>query len=163
MAQALRGAKGLKELGLGNIALTTTDARELLASLPAGSISRIVVPHPDPWPKTGHRKRRIVQPDFLAACARVLKPNGELWVVTDWPDYAFQTLSLLYGDKHFTLQQTGEAAVRCKVKPEGAGEAEMGPHLLSQRPEWWVVTHYQEKALALGRAPWFIGAIRKAS
>lgn len=156
MAQALRGAKGFT-----NVALTTTDARELLASLPAASLSRIVVPHPDPWPKTGHHKRRIVQPAFLKACARVLKPNGELWVVTDWPDYAFHTLALLYADKDFTLQQTGEEAVRCKVKPDGAGEMALGPQILGQKPDWWVVTAYQNKALNLGRAPWFVCATKR--
>jgi tRNA (guanine-N(7)-)-methyltransferase len=156
MAQALRGAKECK-----NIALTTTDARELLDSLSAASLTRIVVPHPDPWPKKSHHKRRIVQPAFLAACARVLKQGGELWVVTDWPDYAFHSLALLYGDKDFTLQQTGEEAVRCKVKPEGAGEMALGPQILAQKPTWWVVTAYQNKAIELGRAPWFICATRR--
>lgn len=160
MAQALRGAKGLT-----NVALTTTDARELLATLPAASISRIVVPHPDPWPKTSHQKRRIVQPDFLTACARVLKANGELWVITDWPDYAFHSLSLLYHSPDFVLQQTGAAALRCKVKDKGIKNEdrdEMGPQLLAQAPQWWVPTAYQVKALALGRAPWFISAQRKS-
>lgn len=156
LAQAARLAQGLP-----NVALTNTDARDLLASLPSASVQRIVVPHPDPWPKASHHKRRLVQPEFLAACARVLQPGGELWVVTDWPDYAFQAIALLYRHPQLQLQQTGEAAARCKVKPGGAGAQPLGPHLLGALPAWWVPTKYQQKALALGRAPWFVGAVRK--
>jgi len=156
LAQAARFAQGLP-----NVALTNADARDLLASLPPGSVQRVAVPHPDPWPKASHHKRRLVQPDFLAACARVLQPGGELWVVTDWPDYAFHTLALLHRHSQLQLLQTGEAAARCKVKPGGAGEQPLGPQLLAQPPAWWVPTKYQQKALALGRAPWFVGAVRK--
>jgi tRNA (guanine-N(7)-)-methyltransferase len=156
LAQAARFAKGL-----ANVALTNLDARDLLASLPANSTQRVVVPHPDPWPKASHHKRRLVQPEFLTACARVLKSGGELWVVTDWPDYAFQSLSLLYKHPNFQLLQTEEAAARCKVKPSGAGAALLGPQHLATPPAWWVTTKYSEKAKALGRAPWFVGAVRK--
>lgn len=156
MAQAVRGAQGLT-----NVALTDADARVVMQALPAASLSRIVVPHPDPWPKSGHHKRRIVQPAFLADCARALRVGGELWVVTDWPDYAFQSIGLLYQSPDFILHQTGEAAVRCKVKPDGAGEMALGPQLLGQAPSWWIPTLYQRKAIALGRSPWFIGAVKK--
>lgn len=156
LAQAARFAAGLP-----NVALTNLDARDLLASLPANGVQRIVVPHPDPWPKASHHKRRLLQPDFLTACARVLQQGGELWVVTDWPDYAFQSIGLLYQHPNFQLQQTGEAAARCKVKPSGAGEALLGPQHLATPPAWWVTTKYSEKAKALGRAPWFLGAVRK--
>ncbi len=156
LAQAARFATGLS-----NVALTNTDARDLLASLPPHSVQRVLVPHPDPWPKASHHKRRLVQPEFLDACARVLQPKGELWVVTDWPDYAFQSLAMLHQHPAFQLGQTTEAAARCKVKPGGAGENILGPHLLGVAPPWWVTTKYSEKAKALGRQPWFIGAVRK--
>jgi tRNA (guanine-N7-)-methyltransferase len=35
------------------------------------SIDRVFILFPDPWPKTRHRKRRLVQPDFVAELARV--------------------------------------------------------------------------------------------
>ena len=157
MAQAVRGAQGLT-----NVALTDADARVVMQALPAASLSRIVVPHPDPWPKSGHHKRRIVQPAFLADCARALRAGGELWVVTDWPDYAYQTIAMLYNLADFNLNQTDEAAARCKVKPEGAGALPLGPQMLGQKPEWWVPTVYQNKAIALGRQPWFVGAVKKS-
>jgi tRNA (guanine-N7-)-methyltransferase len=47
---------------------------------------------PDPWPKTRHFKRRIVQPAFVADCARVLKSDGLLRVATDVKSYVDWTL-----------------------------------------------------------------------
>jgi tRNA (guanine-N7-)-methyltransferase len=43
---------------------------------------------PDPWPKTRHHKRRIVQPDFMRDVARVLAPGGLFHAATDWSPYA---------------------------------------------------------------------------
>ena len=56
---------------LGNIRLFAGDAAELLAWLPPGSLDRIDLIHPDPWPKRRHRKRRFVQDATIAAMARV--------------------------------------------------------------------------------------------
>jgi tRNA (guanine-N7-)-methyltransferase len=47
---------------------------------------------PDPWPKSRHHKRRIIQPEFLAELARLLKPGGRLRFATDWAEYAEWTL-----------------------------------------------------------------------
>jgi tRNA (guanine-N7-)-methyltransferase len=43
---------------------------------------------PDPWPKVRHRKRRIVQEDFIKLIHRKLKPGGYIHIATDWVDYA---------------------------------------------------------------------------
>ena len=62
---------------IGNIRLFAGDATELLAWLPARSLERIDLIHPDPWPKRRHWKRRFVQDATIAAMARTLKPDGE--------------------------------------------------------------------------------------
>src|SRR5256885_1758493 len=43
--------------GLDNIRLFTDDARLLLAALPPGSLGRVFILFPDPWPKRRHHKR----------------------------------------------------------------------------------------------------------
>ena len=58
---------------ISNIRLFAGDASELLALLPAQSLTRIDLIHPDPWPKRRHWKRRFVQDATIAAMARVLK------------------------------------------------------------------------------------------
>ena len=80
---------------IGNIRLFAGDAAELLAWLPPGSLSRIDLIHPDPWPKRRHWKRRFVQDANVRAMARVLKPSGEFRFVSDIDDYCAWTLAHL--------------------------------------------------------------------
>jgi tRNA (guanine-N7-)-methyltransferase len=77
---------------IGNIRLFAGDAAELLGWLPAQSLARIDLIHPDPWPKRRHWKRRFVQDQTVAAMARVLKPQGEFRFVSDIDDYSAWTL-----------------------------------------------------------------------
>ncbi len=51
--------------------------------LAAGSVDAVHVYFPDPWWKKRHHKRRLFQPEFCEALARVLVPGGEVFVVTD--------------------------------------------------------------------------------
>jgi tRNA (guanine-N7-)-methyltransferase len=80
---------------IGNIRLFAGDAAELLAWLPQGSLSRIDLIHPDPWPKRRHWKRRFVQDKTIAAMARIIKRGGEFRFVSDIDDYCGWTLSHL--------------------------------------------------------------------
>src|SRR5689334_14987666 len=77
---------------ISNIRLFAGDAAELLAWLPAQSLSRIDLIHPDPWPKRRHWKRRFVQDATIAAMARVLKRDGEFRFVSDIDTYCDWTL-----------------------------------------------------------------------
>ncbi len=78
---------------IGNIRLFAGDAAELLAWLPKGSLARIDLIHPDPWPKRRHWKRRFVQDRTIAAMARVLGKGGEFRFVCDIDDYCAWTLA----------------------------------------------------------------------
>lgn len=77
---------------LRNIRLFADDAMELIAWLPAASLDRVDLIHPDPWPKRRHWKRRFVQDATVAQLARILRPGGEFRFVTDVADYAAWTL-----------------------------------------------------------------------
>lgn len=154
-------AMHLKQSGLPNVRIVSEDARDLLEKLSPKSATRILIPFPDPWPKTRHHKRRIVQPEILAACHRVLKDDGELWVMTDWPSYAYHAISVLHLSPHFSLAGTSVTADNCKPGAQ-AHAHNLGPGLLAGRPHWWVTTKYQEKANQAGRATWYILA-HKAS
>ena len=78
-----------------NLRLFAGDAAELLAWLPAASLQRIDLIHPDPWPKRRHWKRRFVQQATVASMARILQRGGEFRFVSDIDDYAAWTLELL--------------------------------------------------------------------
>lgn len=85
VASALRH---VEERGLTNVRVHQGDAREVAARLPDGCLDRVFILFPDPWPKSRHHKRRIVQSTFLVELARLLKPGGGLRFATDWAEYA---------------------------------------------------------------------------
>ncbi len=43
---------------------------------------------PDPWPKTKHNKKRLIQEPFLKSAYKTLKPGGIFYIKTDHDDYA---------------------------------------------------------------------------
>lgn len=108
------------------------DARDVLAWLPDGSVSRIFILFPDPWPKKRQLKRRLISEDTVATLARVLRAGGELRFASDSGDYAAQTLVL--------MEKSGGFA--CRVERA----ADRG-----ERPSDWPETRYERKALADGQ------------
>ena len=55
--------------GLTNVRVADGDANTLLPLLPAASVHEVRIFFPDPWPKTRHWKRRLVDSAFLALVA----------------------------------------------------------------------------------------------
>ncbi|NBS31536.1 MAG: tRNA (guanosine(46)-N7)-methyltransferase TrmB [Planctomycetia bacterium] len=64
------------------------DAMQLVSSLlPDCCLRAVHVYFPDPWWKARHRKRRILNPVFLAHAARLLDSTGQLHIWTDVEEY----------------------------------------------------------------------------
>jgi tRNA (guanine-N7-)-methyltransferase len=129
--------------GLGNLRVVVDDARLLLRALPDACLERIFVLFPDPWPKTRHHKRRIVNPLTATEFGRLLTPGGELRLATDDSGYARAMLQALIG------------------RPELVWQAER-PADWRQRPADWPATRYEQKALAAGRSPVYLRYRRRA-
>ena len=55
--------------------------------VPDASLRVIHLYFADPWPKSKHNRRRMVQDRFLLDCHRTLIPGGEMRIVTDHDDY----------------------------------------------------------------------------
>jgi len=94
---------------LTNVRIHQGDAREVAGRLPDGCLDRVFIMFPDPWPKSRHHKRRIVQPEFLVELARLLRPGGALRFATDWAEYADWTLARVRASGLFTAP-AGKAA-----------------------------------------------------
>ena len=81
-AEAERIAAGLTNLHFlfcnANVSL-----EDWLAALPAGRLRRVSIQFPDPWFKTRHHKRRVLQPPLLRAIAAALPVGGELFLQSD--------------------------------------------------------------------------------
>jgi len=82
--------------GIGNLRVIAHDAVEVLqCQIAPGSLDELQLLFPDPWPKSRHHKRRIVQPAFAALAASRLTHGGRLHLATDWEPYAQQMLDVL--------------------------------------------------------------------
>ncbi|MEO1017374.1 MAG: tRNA (guanosine(46)-N7)-methyltransferase TrmB [Pseudomonadota bacterium] len=122
---------------LTNIRILQDDARLLLRVLKPGSLEQIFVLFPDPWPKSRHHKRRIVNLETVALMTRAIKPGGELCLASDDPAY---------------IRWMFEAAMR---EPELTWLAER-PGNWRERPVDQPMTRYERKALAAGRPSVFL-------
>ena len=126
-----------------NIRLVAGDAAELLAWAPAGSLARIDLIHPDPWPKRRHWKRRFVNADNVNRFYRLLQPGGEFRFASDIESYVNWTLRhvLDHGGFEWTA---------------------LHPDDWHQPWEEWISTRYEQKAVREGRTPAYFIFRRKA-
>lgn len=63
--------------------------------LPTECAVAVHVYFPDPWWKARHRRRRVMQPGFIADIQRVLQPGGVFHFWTDVAEYYDETLGLM--------------------------------------------------------------------
>jgi tRNA (guanine-N7-)-methyltransferase len=137
VASALRH---IDEAGLRNVRVHDGDVRELLDRMPDASLARAFVLFPDPWPKTRHHKRRIVQPDMVAELARLIRPGGTLRFASDVAHYVDWSLEKILANPAFVW--TAERADDWRVPP--------ADH---------ITTRYEEKRLG-DCAPVFLDFVR---
>jgi tRNA (guanine-N7-)-methyltransferase len=137
----VKALTAIDEGGLGNLRLLGDDVRPLLRWLPEGSISRVFMLFPDPWPKKRHQKRRLFSPDLLGLLGRVMVPGGELRLATDIGDYARTALLAAAGTPLF--RWTAERPADWRVR---------GPD--------WPATRYEAKAAREGRKSYFFCFVR---
>lgn len=75
--------------GLTNVRVIEGDALAVLEFMIAPqSLAGVRSYFPDPWPKSRHHKRRLVQADVLSLVASRLEPGGWWHLATDWHPYA---------------------------------------------------------------------------
>ena len=85
--------------GIDNLRLIRHDAVAILRDHVAdGTLARVQIYFPDPWPKARHHKRRIVQRAFTDLIWRKLRAGGEIHCATDWAAYAEWMRDVFAGD-----------------------------------------------------------------
>ena len=127
----------IEQNGSRNLRLHLGDAIELIDWLPDGSLARVELLYPDPWPKKRHWKRRFVSDETIARLARIMRPGATFRFATDIPHYAEWTL------------------IRFLRSPAFAWTAERAD---DWRKPWpgFAGTRYEAKALREGRVPCYL-------
>ena len=129
--------------GIGNVRIVIADgARGLGILFETDSLSEVWTFFADPWHKTRHHKRRLVNPTFSDVVAERLVQGGLWRLATDWEDYADQMREVLAGEDRLERDPAASAE---GVSPRFSGR---------------VVTRYERKAREAGRAVRDLVAVR---
>lgn len=130
------------ELGLDNVRVMCADAVEVLThQVPDHCLDRVLIFFPDPWHKTRHHKRRLVQTPFLDLLAMKIKPGGLLHLATDWEHYARHMMESLSSHPEFRNTCADRA--------------------YAERPDYRPVTKFEQRGQRLGHGVWDLIFIRR--
>ena len=129
--------KRIGEQDIQNIRILQHDAVEVIDHmLPLSSIDGVHIFFPDPWHKSRHNKRRLIQTPLIAKLAARLKPGAYIHCATDWEPYAVQILEVLSAEP--LLKNTANAS--------NGGYA--------QKPDYRPLTKFENRGLKLGHGVW---------
>ncbi len=88
---------------LSNIMIIYGDAVQLCTQhIVAKTLAGVQLFFPDPWPKTRHHKRRLIQLPFINTLQRLVQFGGTLQLVTDWQPYAQHIRQVFVQSPHWT-------------------------------------------------------------
>jgi tRNA (guanine-N7-)-methyltransferase len=129
--------KRIGEQDIQNIRILQHDAVEVIDNmLPLASLDGVHIFFPDPWHKSRHNKRRLIQTPLIAKLAARLKLGAYIHCATDWEPYAVQILEVLSAEpllKNTATQELGGYAVK---------------------PDYRPLTKFENRGLKLGHGVW---------
>jgi tRNA (guanine-N7-)-methyltransferase len=128
----------IRDQHLANVRLWRGDALEVLQRVPDSALSFLYLLHPDPWPKTRHAKRRMVNDRPVDLFAAKVKPGGEFRLATDDPTYLTWSLMIMQRHAH---------------QFEWLAD---GPNDFLEPPGGWIETRYGAKSRREGRRPYYL-------
>jgi len=108
----------------------------MVRCIPPGALRAVVINCPDPWPKMRHRKRRLVNAEFVGFLSGFLQPGADFHFATDFDDY-------------------GEDVAR--LMPDMAGyENVLAPDLYRHKRDMYPLSKYMLKFIGEGKRIYFI-------
>ncbi len=129
--------KRIGEQDIHNIRILQHDAVEVIDNmLPLSSLDGVHIFFPDPWHKSRHNKRRLIQAPLIAKLAARLKQGAYIHCATDWEPYAVQILEVL----------SAEPLLRNTAVMDQGGYA--------VKPDYRPLTKFENRGLKLGHGVW---------
>ena len=87
-----------------NLRVYNHNARYVLMDcIQENSLDGAYILFPDPWHKTRHRKRRLINPEFCSLLLSRLRPGGTAVIATDHTEYATK-IEVAFDAAGFTLE-----------------------------------------------------------
>lgn len=121
--------------GLDNVRVFRGDALQVLeTALAPACLDEVLLWFPDPWPKTRHHKRRIVDTRLLDLVHSRLRAGGHFHLATDWQEYAEWMLEKL------------------SARPDFRNDVAQGGFLPPPAPR--PQTKFERRGLGLGHQVW---------
>jgi tRNA (guanine-N7-)-methyltransferase len=92
----LKTCKRADKAGLDNLRVVRDEARSFMdRCIQAASLKAVIINCPDPWPKMRHRKRRLVNVEFVSYLAAFMQPGADLYFATDFVDYGLDVAGMM--------------------------------------------------------------------
>jgi len=125
--------KHIGDMGLSHVRIIRHDAVQVLEHMiPPASLAGVHIFFPDPWHKTRHHKRRLIQAPLVALLTSRLAPGGYLHCATDWEPYAQQMLEVLSSEPGLVNTASGFA----------------------EKPAYRPLTKFENRGIRLGHGVW---------
>jgi tRNA (guanine-N7-)-methyltransferase len=92
----IKTCKRADKAGLDNLRVVRDEARSFMERcIPRQSLRAVIINCPDPWPKIRHRKRRLVNPEFVDYLKEFMTAGADLYFATDFVDYGLDVAALM--------------------------------------------------------------------
>ena len=96
--------KKLQVCSLDNLKIFNKNVYLILNLFANQFFDNIFILFPDPWHKSRHHKRRIINQNNLDTFYKILKSQGRLYFATDYKEYAEYTLREFKNNKNFEIK-----------------------------------------------------------
>ena len=97
--------KKIEKFNITNLKLIQGDVEQIFSKNKSKNLfDLITIFFPDPWPKSKHKKRRLLKKNFFLILQSLLKKEGKIIIKTDWQDYAKEIVETLK-DLKFNFDQ----------------------------------------------------------
>ena len=135
---AVQCIQKLKKYNIENVKIWQDDIKKILDFIPPNIFSEIKILFPDPWPKTKHKSRRLIQPEFIERLNVILVHGGTITIGTDHPILKSWVLENFQINRKFEWVANNAKEWR-------------------NRPSDCIVTKYEKKSHKANRLPsWFV-------
>ena len=99
----LKLKKKIEILKISNIFFSNATFSQFLEIVGDINFKKIFILFPDPWPKKKHKKRRLINEEFIKNLDKITLKHSEILIATDDEDYSNQILKSFSKQNFFKL------------------------------------------------------------